>query len=409
VRLWLYLVLMSCSLTAASQSAPAASAPNTVSTFKVDVKLVPVHVVVRDAQGRTVGNLRKDDFRLFDQGKPQVITQFSAEHAGGQGANVPAQPGEIPAVVVPQARFTAYLFDDLHLERNDLVQAREAADRQLASLSPATERAAIFTTSGQKGIDFTADRAKLHETLSHLEVRGRQRASMCPNMSYYLADLIANKGDEDALGAATGEALACGFDGNRKLSKAARQMASAAARETGEIGRVETETSLRILKALVQGMAKAPGQRTIIVVSPGFFIAEDPAQVDIIDLAVRSEVTVSALDPRGLMPATDISAPGGGRFNPQNSVYKSLSDTEEQAVLEELADGTGGVFFHNNNDVDEGFRRVAARPEYSYVLAFSPQDMKFDGRFHKLKVTVSGGAKLTVQARKGYYAPKRKP
>jgi VWFA-related protein len=186
-------------------------------------------------------------------------------------------------------------------------------------------------------------------------------------------------------------------------------MASAAARETGEIGRVETETSLRILKALVQGMSKAPGQRTIIVVSPGFFIAEDPAQVDIIDLAVRSEVTVSALDPRGLMPATDISAPGGGRFNPQNSVYKSLSDTEEQAVLEELADGTGGVFFHNNNDVNEGFRRVAARPEYSYVLAFSPQDLKFDGRFHKLKVTVNSGSKVTVQARKGYYAPKQKP
>jgi VWFA-related protein len=86
-----------------------------------------------------------------------------------------------------------------------------------------------------------------------------------------------------------------------------------------------------------------------------------------------------------------------------------MSDFEEQAVLEELADGTGGVFFHNNNDVNEGFRRVAARPEYSYVLAFSPQDVKFDGRFHKLKVTVNSGSKVTVQARKGYYAPKQKP
>ncbi len=78
-------------------------------------------------------------------------------------------------------------------------------------------------------------------------------------------------------------------------------------------------------------------------------------------------------------------------------------------MLEELADGTGGIFFHNNNDIDEGFKRVAASPEYSYTLAFSPHDVKFDGRFHKLKVEVNDGSNLTVQARKGYYAPKKKP
>lgn len=401
-------LILAGSLTAASQSSAAGSSSDSVSTFKVDVRLVPVHVVVRDAQGRAVGNLRKENFQVFDQSKPQVITQFSAEHASGQGTNTPAQAGEIPAATVPQARFTAYLFDDLHLERNDLVQAREAADRQLTALSAATERAAIFTTSGQKWIDFTSDHVKLHDTLIHLEPRGRPVASNCPNMSYYMADLIANRGDEDALEVATSDALACGFDGNKKLFKAARQMASSVAREKSEIGRVETGTSLAKLKALVQVMSKAPGQRIVIVVSPGFFIGESPAQVEIMDLAVRGEVTVSALDPRGLIPGTDITRSGVG-FNPQQMAYKSMSDFEEQAVLEELADGTGGVFFHNNNDVNEGFRRVAARPEYSYVLAFSPQDVKFDGRFHKLKVTVNSGSKVTVQARKGYYAPKQKP
>jgi hypothetical protein len=43
-------------------------------------------------------------------------------------------------------------------------------------------------------------------------------------------------------------------------------------------------------------------------------------------------------------------------------------------------------------------------PEYIYVLGFSPQ--KLDGKFHKLKVTVKGPQKLTVQARPGYYALK---
>jgi hypothetical protein len=42
----------------------------------------------------------------------------------------------------------------------------------------------------------------------------------------------------------------------------------------------------------------------------------------------------------------------------------------------------------------------------SYVLAFSPHNLKFDGRFHKLKVSLVNPARLTIQARRGYFAPK---
>jgi VWFA-related protein len=390
-------------LAAFSQSERSTS--GSVSTFKVDVKLVPVHVVVRDAHGNAIGSLNKSDFQLFDQGKPQVITQFSAE-SSRVGAETSTQPGIIVGPSSPPRRYTAYLFDDLHLEGNDLMLALRSADHQIAALSSTTERVAIFTTSGQKGIDFTADRAKLHQTLTQIEPRIRPSALNCPRMSYYMADLIANRGDEDMLQVATADALACGFDGNKKSIKSARQMADAAAREEVAVGRVETERSLRILKALVQGITKAPGLRAIVVVSPGFFIAQDQAQVEIIDLAVRGDVTVSALNPRGLIPPNDITDNNGGRIDPQKSAYQSISDTQEQAVLDELAEGTGGIFFHNNNDVDDGFRRTAINPEYSYVLAFSPQDVKADGRFHKLKVVVNR-ANVAVQARKGYYAPKK--
>ena len=49
--------------------------------FKARVNLVIVPVVVRDRQGKAVGNLKQEDFQLFDKGKPQYIARFSMERA----------------------------------------------------------------------------------------------------------------------------------------------------------------------------------------------------------------------------------------------------------------------------------------------------------------------------------------
>jgi ribosomal protein L14E/L6E/L27E len=71
-----------------------------------------------------------------------------------------------------------------------------------------------------------------------------------------------------------------------------------------------------------------------------------------------------------------------------------------------LADGTGGTFFHNRNDVDEGMREAAAAPAVSYLLGFAPQNLKIDGRYHTLKVALASKQKFNIQARHGYYAPR---
>ena len=52
---------------------------DTAPTFKVRVNEVLVRVVVRDESGKVIPNLKKEDFQLFDNRKPQTITSFRVE------------------------------------------------------------------------------------------------------------------------------------------------------------------------------------------------------------------------------------------------------------------------------------------------------------------------------------------
>jgi len=66
--------------------------------------------------------------------------------------------------------------------------------------------------------------------------------------------------------------------------------------------------------------------------------------------------------------------------------FRQLDGDEAAEELIALAEGTGGIV-NRNNDFDGGIRKAASAPEYTYVLGFSPQNLKADGSFHSLKVT----------------------
>jgi VWFA-related protein len=409
------------------QNSPELASHDEPATFKVNVKLVVVRAVVRDSKGHAIGNLHQEDFQVFDKGKPQVITQFdveqpgtltakarqkSDENSGGElSADTSSNTGGVPAV--PE-HFVGYMFDDVHLEFGDLARVRSAAERHFSTLRP-TDRAAIFTTSGLTVLDFTDDRAKLRESLLRLQPHPISRAleNDCPQIGYYQADLIVNKHDPQAMQVAVQEAAQCSVAtiAGAQLGDPMIEAMSAGVLSAGEH---ESRVSLGSLKDVIHNVSRMPGQRSVVLVSPGFISPDLQYEyTEIIDRAVRSQVVISALDARGLYvitPYGDSSQAGGilgGAPPPPGKMLIETAAAFSQAdLLAALADATGGVFFHNSNDLDEGFRRVAETPDYSYVLAFAPQNLKLDGSFHSLKVTLKSPQKLTLQARRGYYAPK---
>jgi VWFA-related protein len=384
------------------------------------VNLVLVPVVVRDKSGKPVDGLTKEDFNLFDKGKAQVISKFSVEKASAHIA--PPAPrletspdektGDASAGMVVPSHFVAWFFDDIHLSFADLVQARQAAEKYLLEGLKDSDRAAIYTTSGQTAVDFTDNLNQLKDGLAQLRPRPVARAvgQECPDLTFYMADQIVNKSDPIALTTAAQETYACMNMSPPQTLEDAKPMAQAAAYKTLASGEQESRIALGTLKDLVRRMGAMPGTRLILLISPGFLRLSDQLQdeSDVIDRAIKANVTISALDARGLYTDTpDISK---RTLSIASMVMKQQYDRAaaraDSDVMAELADATGGTFFQNNNDLTTGIRELSTVPEVYYILAFSPQNLKLDGSYHNLKITLRAPAGLSAKGRRGYYAPR---
>ena len=407
-----------------SPPADASVAANAVRPiFKEHLNVVIVPVVVRDSQGHAVGNLSKDDFTLFDNRKLQRISGFSVERASSSkptGAKEPPGYGANETSAVLPDRYVTYLVDDLHLSAGDLQQSRKAAKRGLEGVVREGSRVAVFSTSGTVATGFTDDQAKLEQAWNRILPASHMTG--CPNIGYELADRIINGNDRSALAVGIAEAISCGavmtprgssaatMTGPPPMDAQAEMVVKSAARRVLNEQDQESRRVLFTLQTIVRRMAILPGQRTVVFISPGFatsFLSFDIAAA--VDRAARNGVVVNTVDARGLYVTAGYDGATRGIGSPRMDVLKGQYDSEEQQlqsnILDALADGTGGTLFENSNDMYGGIERAAARPEVSYILEFTPQE-KADGSFHRLSVGVGGRRGLTVEARRGYLAPK---
>src|SRR5271157_3981686 len=376
-------------------SATASSSAQTQPGYKIQSKtnVVVVRVVVRDGKRKPVDGLTQNDFQLFDNGKPQTIAQFAVEHSAAPAeqapaptpaAQNPAQPSEVEPFAAPE-RFVALYIDDSRAHSEDLARVRDAGLRFLAKGIRSQDRLGIFTTSGFVNQDYTSDRTKLEAALAKLQYRpniGDPRDE-CPELSDYQADLILNHEDPDAVTIATNEAIKRGCvpshgpSGGRPIGLTTfsdvggiKEMVMARAQQVYELYDLQAHTSLYTLQEMIRRVALLPGQREIVLVTPGFMplsfrtMLEDAADVELRDLA-----------------AWDVPA--------------------------ELAFATGGEAIRNTNDLADGLSVVSAPPAVYYTLAYSPTDLKSDGKFHALKVKLANQHGLVLDARKGYFAPRQ--
>lgn len=389
--------------------------PKPVYTIGAEARLVDVGVVVRDNRGHAVGGLTKADFQVRDNGKPREITAFSVHRFVPAGAAPAAISTAAPAPLPDKPRFVGLVFDDLGMPPADLSHARTAAKRFLKSGIAAGDRVAVLTVSSGLVLPFTADPAAIEQAIDQVVLRERKNESSgCPRLLPYDAYVIANHVDSAALDAKISELMACepaicGHHSGRNSSgppcQQAVQSVQAMADGLWEQVRLQSRNIILTLENFVDAMARMNGTRVILLASSGFLSGTLEFDEDeVVERALRAGVVVNSLDAKGLYTVD---------AQPEDQVASARSRIYEQGLgsrpkesgndaMANLAQATGGLFFHNSNDLERGFRELGMQPETSYLLGYAPDPP--DGKYHHLKVSLASGRHESVQARKGYMA-----
>jgi VWFA-related protein len=401
--------------------------------FKLQTErnLVMVRVVVRDSKGAPVDNLREEDFHLFDHGKPQTILHFSIEKPTLKAAE-PPKPVEKTNVEVEEQdetatpastarRFLALYFDDVNTPFENLARARDAADHFLTKSIQAGDRVALFTSSGQKQVDFTDNLAQLHQALFDLRPRPIiEQDTSCGAIPPYEAYQIVEQNDTTALQVAADELATCNpcpypATHEQCMLQYEQRVVPDDARQSLNVSETQSRAALRGIESVVRVLTSLPGQRSMVIVSGGFLTETLHFELsEITDRALRAGVIINAVDARGLYtdPTLDASqstiavSPSGQTIGQKHLILMESARVQTEG-MRDLALDTGGIFFDSNNDLEAAFHKTAGLPEVYYVLAFSPQNLKLDGSFHPLQVKLVSAKGLAVQARRGYYAPKK--
>jgi VWFA-related protein len=369
-------------------------------TFSSSTNLVIVDVTVKDKNGKSIENLKAEDFTVFEDGKPQKVALFEPQKLSVEVLPPDPPPSLDDQLELPEdpkttitkqtpgkvqyhnKRLMALFFDFSSMAMPEQLRAQEAALKFIDDQMTSSDMVAILlnTATVQIKTDFTDNRTTLRDIVKDLPIGE-------------MAELAgtADTGDDDEED--TGAAFV--------------------ADET-EFNIFNTDRKLQAIEDVVRMLSALPEKKALIYFSSGVSRTgmENQAQLEAsINAAVKANVAIFPIDARGLMAdppgggASRGASRGSGIFSGsvQNSQRAAINNSQE--TLATLAADTGGKAFLDSNDLSAGI--VEAQKEYRsyYVLGYYTTNEKKDGKFRRITVKLNH-ATAKLEHRQGYYADK---
>ena len=387
-----------------AQTAVMPDTESSVATLHVTARSVVIDVVVTDKSGKAVTGIPRQNFQVFEDGKPQAVTFFE-EHAGAPATAAPVEPQPLPPGTftnVPRAlpadSVNVLLMDALNTPIADQIYVHKQMIKYLATIPPGT-RIAVFLLGGRLRIvqGFTEDSSVLLAAIAHSAanpersalLHGPAEASQIASITSAVQELSAIQDFQDQMKAS---------DRNQSV-----------------------DMTLDALQAIAGYLAGLPGRKNLIWFTSSIPLCmfakdtDDCPYYDRIKSTINSlnnaQVSLYPIEAGGLLADSTYNsenirppAPPGVPFNHAASyalAEEARIRNSNHLAMEQLARDTGGKATYNQNGLKETLAEDIDNGARYYTVAYTPAKPSEKGKEHKIEVKLVAG-KYNLAYRRGY-------
>ncbi|MDX6289183.1 MAG: hypothetical protein QOH42_982 [Blastocatellia bacterium] len=423
-RLLLLIVVAfgSFSVQASGQAQKPTPSPTPDDVIRVNTELVQTGVMVFDKQGHFVEGLRREQFELTVDGKPQPIAFFEQVKAGtfkerAQLASIgnPAAAEKATAINDIRGRTIVFFIDDLHLSLDSLGRTRKTLAHFIDEEMNENDRVAIASTTGDIGFlqQFTDNKSVLRAAAGRLiqhPYNVRDMTDVTTPMTEYMALTIERKDDPGVLEFYIDECLRAAYPLKYRRASCELQVKSRARLILLQAASVTLNT-YAALESLMRSSAQMSGRKLVFFISDGFLLDTGPRNADprgklkeITDAALRGGVVIYTIDAKGLFSG-QLDATNNVPFDKQNRMESAIlrEGPASQDALNALAGDTGGRALRNQNYFDKWVNKVLDETSNYYLLAWRPnKEEETVTNFKNITARVIDHPEFTVRLPKGF-------
>ncbi|MFZ0303042.1 MAG: VWA domain-containing protein [Terracidiphilus sp.] len=440
-----------CLLIALPLAVPAAISQTPEPTIRTTTSEVLLDFVVRDKNSKIIHDLRPDEIQVFEDGAPQKLRHFEFVdgHENAQPSPETAPTAQATAAT-PNANATPAPPTINELRDMSVVTvvigALDPRGREVTLNAMRDFAKENFGPNTYIGV-FSLGIGGLHNLQPYTNDLSKASAAVVQAVNNSLNGQFISSGQSESSVISPGAA-----DENPALARQLAQPAptlppygskgnSGPGGDLNELAAtlwvselqdvyIDSARALTPLRELVEAQSEIPGRKIVLLFSAGLPVETDSVELlrSVISAANRSNVTVYALDTRGITPADTLAdarrrlqAAAHASMNQQLATagHGSQAVSADQVVapeiaetsihsdirqnMAELAEGTGGALLPDTLDLREPIREAIDSARTHYEATYAPANTSLDGNFRKIEVKVSRPG-ATVFARSGYYA-----
>lgn len=413
-------------------------------SFPTTSEVVVLDLVVRDKAGRLVTDLRPGEVEVSEDGLRCKVRSFQLVRAEVPDTRTPPPPGPAGAAVSAtaaaplRASLVLLAFDRLSPEAGAAAR-RAATDFVRRPFPPETWLAVVELGADVRlRAGFTQDLARAPAAIAAATTGAGSREPSRgggQGTATREATTAAISATENPVGVQGLDPVAAALLRAPKTPAEVKQR-EMEARVLSAIDSLNRQrlgqSSLHALLGLSRALAGVEGRKTLLYFAEGLDVPNAVSELldTVVSEANRANVTVYAIDPRGLVEDGAFDDTRRALLAARHQSEKAMRSTGEeegptrgvspqevrthdlaldalrlnaQANLRDLAEATGGFFVADTNDLAGAIERVGADLRGYYEIGYAPANPVADGAFRAIDVKVKRRG-VTVRTRRGYFA-----